>query len=105
MLLRVGSHRRQPLGLEALEGDLFMSKVGLQQKGTEEGQESFGRVEAPPQRRRAVIRVESAETQDCVSAPPLMSHLEQNIEADEKNMKELSNVPSAVSEPRWALQM
>ena len=96
----------RPLGLEALEGDLFTSKVGLHQKGTEEGQESFGQVKAPPKRRRAEIRVESAETQDCVSALPLMSHLEQNMQAeDKKNMKELSNVPSAVSEPRWALQM
>ena len=37
-----------------------------------------------------------------MSAPPLlMSHLDQHVEAeDERNMKELSFVPSAVREPR-----
>ena len=48
--------------------------------------------------------MESAETQDCVSAPQLTCHLEQKMEAeDEKN--EPNFVPSAVSEPRWALHM
>ena len=57
-------------------------------------------------KRRAVVRVESAETQDCVSALPLASYLDQKVEVeDEKNIEELSSVPSAVSEPRWALHM
>ena len=39
-----------------------------------------------------------------MSVPPLTSHLDQIWEAeDEKNMEELSVVPSAISEPRWAL--
>ena len=46
-------------------------------------------------------REESAGTGLCVDAPA-----DQNMEAeDEKNMEELSFVPSAVSEPRWAPQM
>ena len=32
-----------------------------------EGEQQLVRVKAPPQKRRAVIRVESAETQDCIS--------------------------------------
>ena len=36
------------------EGDLFVSEVGVRQKDTEEGQEPFGQVKAPPQKRRAV---------------------------------------------------
>ena len=47
-------------------------------------------VKAPPQKRRAVIRVESAETQDYVSEPQEM---------------EFSFFPSAVNEPRWAVHM
>ena len=57
------------------------------------------RVKAPVWKRRAVIRVESAETQDTVSG-------QQGVEdfgAEETS--ELSFVPSAVSEPQWDLQM
>ena len=37
-------------------------------------------------------------------APPLASHLEQNVEAEDgKNMEELNLVPTAVSEPRSAV--
>ena len=46
---------------------------------------------APPQKRRAVIRVESAETQDYVPEP--------------QEMEEFSFFPSAVNEPRWAVHM
>ena len=66
----------------------------------------FGKVKAPPQKRRAVARAESVETQDYVAAPPLTSCLEQKIEAeDQKTMEEVSFVPSAVREPRWVLDM
>ena len=65
---------------------------------------NLGHVQARPQKRRAATRVESAETRDYVSAPPLMSCMEQEAK-DEKNMEELRFVPGAVSEPRWALQM
>ena len=54
---------------------------------------------APPQKRRSVTRVESAETQDCVSEPQWIE------EENEEEMKELSFIPSAVSEPRCALHM
>ena len=36
------------------EGDLFVSEVGVHEKDTEECEESFGQVKAPPQKRRAV---------------------------------------------------
>ena len=68
----MGLLRRQQLGL-----DLFVSEVGVHQKDTEGGQESFGQVKEPPQKRRGVIRVESAETQDYVSPLPLTGHLDQ----------------------------
>ena len=88
------------------EGDLLSSEVGVLKKDTEEDQRSIGQDMAPPQKRRAVIRVESAETQDYVSAHPLTSCMEQKMEAeDEKDMEELSFVPSAVREPRWTLHM
>ena len=80
------------------EGHLFVSEVGVHQKDTEDGQKSFGQVKAPVQKRRAVIRVESAERQDYVSAPPLTSGMG-------TDMEELSFVPSAVSEHRWALRV
>ena len=57
---------------------------------------SPARVKAPPQKRRAVIRVESAHTQDYVSEPHGLE------ETDEDEMEELSFIPTAVSEPRWA---
>ena len=42
------------------------------------------------------MRVESAETQDSVSEPQWVE------EENEEEMEELSFIPSAVSEPRWA---
>ena len=88
------------------EGDLLVSEVGVLHKDTEKDQRSFGQVKAPPQNRRAVIRVESAETQYYVSGPLLTSRMDQKTEAeDENDMEELSFVPSAVSEPRWGLHM
>ena len=56
------------------------------------------RVKAPPQKSRAVTRVECEETQDYASEP-------QGLEETDEEMEELSVVPSAVSEPRWALHM
>ena len=55
---------------------------------------SPARVIAPPQKRRAVIRVESAETQDYVSEPHGLE------EIDDEEMEELSFMLGAVSEPR-----
>ena len=52
-----------------------------------------------PQKRRAVIRVESAETQDYVSESQGLE------EIDDEEMEEMSLIPSAVSAPRWALHM
>ena len=57
------------------------------------------RVKAPPQKRRAVIRVESVETQDYVSGQQGLEELGQ------EETEELGFVPSAVSEPQWALHM
>ena len=75
-----------------------MSEVGVLQRDSNEGQESFGQVKAPLQKR--AVRAESEETQDNVSALPLTSCMEQKMEAeDEKNMEELSIAPSAISEP------
>ena len=54
-------------------------------------EQSPARVKAPPQKRRAVIRVESAETQDYAS--------------ETQEMEEFSFFPSAVNEPRWAVHM
>ena len=87
------------------EGDLLVSEVGVLQRDSEEDQRSFCQAEAPPQKRRAAKRVESAEAQDCVSPPPLTRGTEQKMEVeDEKNMEELCFASSAVSEPRWALR-
>ena len=55
--------------------------------------------QAPPQKRRAVIRVEAAKTQEYVSEPQGLE------EIDDEEMEELSFILSAVSEPRWALHM
>ena len=67
-----------------------VSEVGVHQKHTEQGPESFGQVKALPQKGRAVVREESAERQDYMSALLLTSHLEQNFQTeDEKNMKDL----------------
>ena len=67
-----------------------VEEIGKEQKSTQ--------VKAPPQTRRAVIRVESAETQDKVSEPQGFEEID-----DEEMMGELSFIPSAVSEPGWAL--
>ena len=65
------------------EGDLLLSEVGVHQKDTEECQKSLGQVKTVLQKRRAVVRVEWAETQDCVSAPLLTSRKEQETEAED----------------------
>ena len=67
----------------------------------DEEQRSLGLVKAPPQKRRASIRVESAETQDFVSAPPLNNSHGAKDGGNEEEMKELC----AVSEPRRARHM
>ena len=76
------------------QGDFLLSEVRVLQMYTEEDGRSASQVKEPPQKRTAT-RVESAETQDDVPAPPLTSRMEA------KN--ELSFIPSAFSEPRWAL--
>ena len=62
-------------------------------------EQSPARAKAPAQKRRAVIRVESAETQDYVSESKGPEG------SDDEEMEELSFIPSAVSESRWALRM
>ena len=54
-------------------------------------------------KKRAVKRVESAETQVYVSALPLTRHLDQKMAEDEKTMGELKGERSKVK-PRWVLQ-
>ena len=81
LLLRMGLPRRQQLCLEAPKRRVTSSCPGSSCK-------------------------ELAETQDYVSEPLRLNHPDQNMEAvNEKNMEALSVVPSAVSEPRWALHM
>ena len=60
-----------------------------------EGEQQPVRVKAPPPKRRAVIRVESAETQDYVSGQQGFEDLGQ------EEAEELGSVPSAVSGPQW----
>ena len=75
------------------KNDLLLSEVGVLQKNMEEKQRSFGQDKAPPQTRRAVTRVESAETQDYAPAP-LTSCTDQNMVPDgEEEVEELSLVP------------
>ena len=57
------------------------------------------RVEAQPQKRRAVIRVESEETQDYVMERRSCGYLGQ------EEVEEIGFVPSAESEPLWALRL
>ena len=57
------------------------------------------RGKAPPQKRTAVTRVESADTQDYLSGQQGLEELGQ------EEIEELSFVPSAVSEPQLALHM
>ena len=73
-----------------------LSEVTLKEIGKEQSPE---RVKSPPQKRRAVTRVESAETQDCVSEP------QGHEQRDEEEMEELSFIPSTVSKQHWALHM
>ena len=82
-----------------MEGDFVLCEVGGHSQDAEEEQRLLSQATAPPQKRIAVLRVESAETQDCVSAPQWIE------EENEEEVEELSFVPSAVSEPRWALHM
>ena len=88
------------------EGDLFLSEVRIRRKDSEEDQ----RILCPSQGATAekkssdTCRV-SAETQDYISAPPLTSCMEQEMTAEDEKDMEPSFVPSAVSEPRWALHM
>ena len=49
-----------------MEGDILLCEVGGHPKDTEEEQRNV-QAEAPPQKRSAVTRVESAEAQDRVS--------------------------------------
>ena len=74
------------LGLEAPKRrvGLLVSEVGALQKDTEGDQKSLGQVMASPQKRRAVIRVESAEMQDYVSAPSLTSHLDEKMAEEDE---------------------
>ena len=86
-----------------VQSHLFVSEVRVHQQDTEEGQEACDQVKAPPQKRRTVntCRV-CGDTRLCVSPPK--SRLDQKrVPDDQKNMEELSLVPSAVSGPRWAL--
>ena len=48
-----------------MEGNWVPSELEVQRKDGENDYEAGGRVKAQPQKRRAVVRVESAETQDC----------------------------------------
>ena len=59
----------------ATEGGLLFVRSGSSSKDTEEDQRSYGQV----QKRRAAVRVESAEKRDYVSAEALASHLEQKM--------------------------
>ena len=70
--------------------------VNIEEIGKEK---SPARVQAPPQNRRAVIRVESAETHDYVSEPQGLE------EIDDEKMEDLSFIQSAVSDPRCVLFM
>ena len=74
-----------------MEGDFLLCEVGGHPKNTEEEQRPL-QDKAPPQKRRAVTRVESADTQDDVSAPWWIE------EENDEEMEELSFIPSAVSE-------
>ena len=49
------------------EGDLFVSEVEVHQKDTEEGQESFGQVNAPPQKEKSNGCRVGGDTRLCVS--------------------------------------
>ena len=78
-----------------MEGEFVVWEC-VEESGKEQ---SPARVKAPPQKRRTMIRVESKEVQDYVSEQ------QGHEEIDVQEMEELSFIPSAVSEPRWALHM
>ena len=80
-------------GAEMVGGFLLCEVEGLPHD-TEKEQRPL-QAKPPPQKRRAVIRVESAEKQDCASAPQWI----------EEEMEALSFIPSAVRQPRSALHM
>ena len=65
-------------------------------------------IKAPPQKRRAVARKESAETQGvCTTVNHLdqLKHLEQSLEEeDNMTVEDLRLIQSAVRGPRWAMQ-
>ena len=90
-----GNYIRWGYHASAMERELVVCEQ-TEEVGKEQ---SPARVDAPPQKRREVVRVESAETQDYVSEPPGLE------ESDDEEIEELSFIPSAVSEPRWALPM
>ena len=77
-----------------MEGDFLQSEVEPHPKDTEK-KHPLSQAKASPQERRAAMRVESAEAEDFVSA----------LQWIEEEMEEPSFIPSAVSEPRWALHM
>ena len=51
MWIRLPRHKWPRFRSSEAEGDLVASEVIVHQKDTEEGQKSFGRVKAPPQKR------------------------------------------------------
>ena len=78
----------------------------IRRKDSEEDQILFPSQGATAEKKSSDTCSVSAETQDYVSTPPLTSSMEQEMTAeDEKDMEELSFVPSAVSEPRRAVHM
>ena len=91
--------------LEELAEDVLLTKTkrtkveegGFFMCGVEEQQAV--RFEAQPQKRRAVIRVESEETQDYVMERRKCGY------PNQEEVEEIGFVPSAVSEPAWALHL
>ena len=99
LLPRVELLRRQELGSRSSKAEVKaevdhseVSDMVVHRKDSEEGRNFVGHVEALPHKKE--------------SAPSVMSHIDQNMESEEdKNLEELGFVPSAVSEPRWALHI
>ena len=69
-----------------IEGDFLQCEVEGRPTNVEEEQRSLSKVKASLQKRRAVIRVESGETQDHVSAPRLTNRMEQRMEAEKRGI-------------------
>ena len=80
------------------KGDLFVSEVGVYQKDTEEGQESFGQVKAPWQKKKSnkTCRVGGDTTLTC--------QWFRRVTWIKKWRQRTSRTWSAVSEPRCAEQ-